>query len=92
MWGITISIAVTGDGHGAQTLKRALENSCNVALMQIGASMGAEEFTRYQELFGFGEMTGIDLPGEHPQKVFSMKRKIWMLPVWRQMRLDRTLM
>lgn len=52
------------DGHGAQTLKRALENSCNVALMQIGESMGAEEFTRYQELFGFGEMTGIDLPGE----------------------------
>ena len=52
------------DGHGMQTLKRALENSCNVALMQIGESMGAEEFTRYQELFGFGEMTGIDLPGE----------------------------
>lgn len=52
------------DGHGTQTLKRALENSCNVALMQIGESMGAEEFTRYQELFGFGEMTGIDLPGE----------------------------
>lgn len=52
------------DGHGTQTLKRALGNSCNVALMQIGESMGAEEFTRYQELFGFGEMTGIDLPGE----------------------------
>ena len=52
------------DGHGTQTLKRALENSCNVSLMQIGESMGAEEFTRYQELFGFGEMTGIDLPGE----------------------------
>lgn len=52
------------DGHGTQTLKRALENSCNVALMQIGESMGAEEFTRYQELFGVGEMTGIDLPGE----------------------------
>ena len=52
------------DGHGTQTLKRALENSCNVALMQIGEFMGAEEFTRYQELFGFGEMTGIDLPGE----------------------------
>ena len=52
------------DGHGTQTLKQALENSCNVALMQIGESMGADEFTRYQELFGFGEMTGIDLPGE----------------------------
>lgn len=52
------------EGHGSQTLKRALENSCNVALMQIGEAMGAEEFTRYQKLFGFGEMTGIDLPGE----------------------------
>mgnify|MGYP003375626946 FL=1 len=60
------------DGHGAQTLKRALENSCNVALMQIGESMGAEEFTRYQELFGFGEMTGIDLPGEAATEAENM--------------------
>ena len=52
------------DGHGTQTLKQSLENSCNVALMQIGEALGAEEFTRYQELFGFGELTGIDLPGE----------------------------
>ena len=52
------------DGHGTQSLKVALENSCNVALMQIGASIGTEEFCRYQRLFGFGEYTGIDLPGE----------------------------
>ena len=45
-------------------MKQALENSCNVALMQIGASIGTEEFCRYQRLFGFGEYTGIDLPGE----------------------------
>lgn len=51
-------------GHGTETLKQALENSCNVALMQIGASIGTEEFCRYQKLFGFGEYTGIDLPGE----------------------------
>ena len=51
-------------GHGPQSLKRSLENSCNVALMQIGASLGAEEFCRYQKLFGFGEYTGIDLPGD----------------------------
>ena len=51
-------------GHGPETLKQALENSCNVALMQIGASIGTEEFCRYQRLFGFGEYTGIDLPGE----------------------------
>lgn len=51
-------------GHGTETLKEALENSCNVALMQIGAKIGTEEFSRYQKLFGFGEYTGIDLPGE----------------------------
>lgn len=51
-------------GHGTQTLKQSLENSCNVALMKIGQSIGKEEFCRYQSLFGFGEYTGIDLPGE----------------------------
>lgn len=52
------------EGHGYQTLKRSLENSCNVALMKIGESIGKEQFCRYQNLFGFGELTGIDLPGE----------------------------
>lgn len=52
------------DGHGTQTLKQSLENSCNVALMKIGQTIGKEEFCRYQSLFGFGEYTGIDLPGE----------------------------
>lgn len=51
-------------GHGSQSLKRSLENSCNVALMKIGQSIGKEEFCRYQRLFGFGEYTGIDIPGE----------------------------
>ena len=59
------------DGHGPQTLKQSLENSCNVALMQIGASLGTEEFCRYQKLFGFGEYTGIDLPGETVGLLYS---------------------
>lgn len=52
------------DGHGTLTVKGAIENSCNVALMQIGEMIGAVDFTKYQHIFGFGEMTGIDLPGE----------------------------
>lgn len=52
------------NGHGMQTLKQSLENSCNVAMMRIGAQIGKEEFCRYQRLFGFGTATGIDLPGE----------------------------
>ena len=52
------------DGHGTQTLKQAIANSCNVALMPVGAAIGPEEFSKYQHIFGFGEYTGIDLPGE----------------------------
>ncbi len=52
------------NGHGYMTLQQALENSCNVALMQIAGDMGAEGFARYQSLFGFGQSTGIDLEGE----------------------------
>lgn len=51
-------------GHGTQTLEEALANSCNVAMMQIGEEMGKELFYTYQKAFGFGEYTGVDLPGE----------------------------
>ncbi|MDY5846706.1 MAG: penicillin-binding transpeptidase domain-containing protein [Bariatricus sp.] len=51
-------------GHGYQTLTQVMENSCNVALMEIAMSEGAEEFSKYQDVFGFGRKTGIDLPGE----------------------------
>lgn len=55
---------INRDGHGTLTVKGAIENSCNVALMQIGEMIGTVDFTKYQHIFGFGEMTGIDLPGE----------------------------
>lgn len=51
-------------GHGMQTLSDSIANSCNVALMDIAASLGAEAFCKYQEIFCFGQRTGIDLPGE----------------------------
>lgn len=51
-------------GHKSQTLSQVLENSCNVGLMQIAMSMGPQTFGKYQHIFGFGEYTGIDLPGE----------------------------
>lgn len=55
---------IATDGHGTETLKQVLENSCNVGMMQIAEVLGAEDFCRYQHLFGFGEYTVIDLPGE----------------------------
>lgn len=55
---------INRDGHGNQSLSEAVQNSCNVALMQIAEMIGAEEFCKYQHVFGFGELTGIDLPGD----------------------------
>ena len=51
-------------GHGTQTLRRALMNSCNMALIKIGQSLGADKFREYWENFGFTSTTGIELPGE----------------------------
>ena len=32
--------------------------------MDMSEVIGADDFSRYQHIFGFGEYTGIDLPGE----------------------------
>ncbi len=53
-------------GHGDQTLTQAVENSCNVALMEIAEKIGAERFWSYMMDYGLGmtDSTGIDLVGE----------------------------
>ncbi len=50
--------------HGKQNLKQAVGNSCNPALAQVALDMGGETFYNYIDLFGFNDLTGIDLPGE----------------------------
>lgn len=51
-------------GHGTLDVKGAIVESCNDALMHIGWQIGKEVFCKYQPIFGLGERTGIDLPGE----------------------------
>lgn len=51
-------------GHNMETLEQTLMNSCNDALMQMSYKIGKENFTTYQQIFGFGQRTNIDLPGE----------------------------
>ena len=55
---------VKRSGHGLETVRQALMNSCNDALMQMSYNIGAENFVRYQSAYGFGLKTNIDLPGE----------------------------
>ncbi len=37
---------------------------CNVVMMNIAFAEKAANFVRYEKLFGFGQLTGIDLPAE----------------------------
>ncbi|MCR4608546.1 MAG: penicillin-binding protein 2 [Eubacterium sp.] len=58
-------------GHGTQTVSQALENSCNDCLMQIAEREGVETFDKYQVLFGFGQRTNVDLPGEQSESALA---------------------
>lgn len=51
-------------GHGTETVQDAVAYSCNVAMMHMAENIGVDNFLKYQHIFGFGEYTGIDLPGE----------------------------
>jgi len=53
-------------GHGALTVAHALEESCDVFFYQLGQKLGVDELARYYKLCGFGQSTGVDLPGESP--------------------------
>ena len=51
-------------GHGTQILPEILQNSCNVGFMEIGKRIGKEKLNEYIKKLGFGQVSGIDLPGE----------------------------
>ena len=58
------------DAHprGAETLsvKGILAQSSNVGAVKIGLKLGPQNFDRWVRAFGFGQPTGVDLPGESP--------------------------
>lgn len=60
-------------GHGVQTVGEGVSNSCNVVLMHIASAIGAQEMTKYQSIFGFGQETGIDLPGEEIGILYNLE-------------------
>ena len=51
-------------GHGYQSLREALEHSCNPAFMQLGAKIGVQTLYKYFEAFGLFNKTGIATAGE----------------------------
>ncbi|MCB0828371.1 MAG: penicillin-binding protein 2 [Solirubrobacterales bacterium] len=68
------------EGHerGTVTLDvgQILAQSSNVGAVTIGLQMGGRKFSKWIDRFGFGQKTGIDLPGEeqgivHPYEDYS---------------------
>ena len=51
-------------GHGIVNVSQSIQESCNVAMMYMSENLGAEKFAKYQNAFGFGLKSNVDLVGE----------------------------
>lgn len=51
-------------GHGAETFRDGIMNSCNPVFMQVGERIGVDGFYKGLKKLGLFEQTGVDLPGE----------------------------
>ena len=63
IYGVKIQCA-NHSGHGYQSLRQALEHSCNPAFMQLGQKIGKELMYKYFDAFGLFDKTGIETAGE----------------------------
>jgi penicillin-binding protein 2 len=51
-------------GHGSLDLIGAIKQSCDVYFYQVGLRLGDDLINKASIMFGLGEPTGIDIPGE----------------------------
>lgn len=64
--------------YGELSFSEIIEKSSNIGVTKIAELLGKDELYKFAKLFGFGEMTGIDMPGEvrgilhHPGKWSSV--------------------
>lgn len=50
--------------YGIQTMSQVIEKSLNTGLVHVARLLGHERQFAYLKKFGFGEKTGVDMPGE----------------------------
>ncbi len=62
-----------GGSFGNVTFIDVVKNSINTCFAQVGLWLGGEKLTQYAQKFGFGEPTGIELPGEESGMLFNPK-------------------
>ncbi|HTL71329.1 MAG TPA: penicillin-binding protein 2, partial [Candidatus Eisenbacteria bacterium] len=52
------------EGHGPQSMEEAFAHSCNAYFYTVGVAAGLDALLDRATELGFGERTGVDLPGE----------------------------
>src|ERR1700724_83165 len=52
--------------HGNVDMRTAISSSCDVYFYCVAEKMGIEHMHEFMSAFGYGELTGIDIPGEKP--------------------------
>ena len=50
--------------HGWLTFREVIEESSNIGTTKVAQMLGPDIVYRYVKLFGFGDKTGVDMPGE----------------------------
>jgi len=61
-------------GHGSLSLHEAITQSCDVYFYQLARDLGIDRLHSYMSEFGFGRVTGVDLPNESPG---LMPSRVW---------------
>src|SRR5580698_3234530 len=65
--------------HHDVDMRSAISRSCDVYFYRLAEKMGIEHMHEFMSAFGYGELTGIDIPGEKPGLYASpeWKRKVF---------------
>jgi penicillin-binding protein 2 len=52
--------------HGSLNMRQAIAESCDVYFYKVAERMGIGRMDNFMQTFGYGQLTGIDIPGEKP--------------------------
>ena len=67
--------------HGALNMRQAIAESCDVYFYKAAHQMGIDRMAEFMKAFGYGSLTGIDIPGE--------KAGLYASPEWKQRAFKR---
>jgi len=67
--------------HGMINMRQAIAESCDVYFFRLADRLGIDRMASFMQTFGYGELTGIDIPGE--------KAGLYASPAWKKRAFKR---